>query len=99
LENLPRLSQAVGNRITAVYMSGTDFGMQTGSFISPKAYRDLYKPFQKQLNDWVHKNTTWKCFIHSRGSIVNLMPDMIEAGFDIFNPVQTSAIGMDPQML
>jgi hypothetical protein len=99
LENLPRLYRAVGNRITAVYMSGTDFGMQTGSFISPKAYRDLYKPFQKQLNDWVHKNTTWKCFLHSCGSIVNLMPDLIEAGFDIFNPVQTSAAGMDPQTL
>jgi hypothetical protein len=99
LENLARLYQVVGNRITAVYMSGTDFGMQTGSFISPKAYRDLYKPFQKQLNDWVHKNTNWKCFIHSCGSIINLMPDMIEAGFDIFNPVQTSAAGMDPSTL
>lgn len=99
LENLPRLYQAVGERITAVFMSGTDFGMQTGSFISPKAYRDLYKPFQKQLNDWVHQHTSWKCFIHSCGSIVNLMPDMIEAGFDIFNPVQTSAAGMDPHTL
>ncbi len=99
LENLARLYQVVGERIVAVYMSGTDFGMQTGSFISPKAYRDLYKPFQKQLNDWVHKNTSWKCFIHSCGSIVNLMPDMIEAGFDIFNPVQTSAAGMGPVTL
>ena len=80
-------------------MIGTDFGMQTGSFISPKTYRDLYQPFQKQLNDWVHKNTGWKCFIHSCGSIINLMPDLIEAGFDIFNPVQTSAAGMDPQTL
>jgi hypothetical protein len=99
LENLPRLYQAVGNRIAAVYMSGTDFGMQTGSFISPKTYHNLYKPFQKQLNDWVHKNTNWKCFIHSCGSIVKLIPDMIEAGFDIFNPVQTSAAGMDPNTL
>lgn len=99
LENLARLYAVVGDRITAVYMSGTDFGMQTGSFISPKAYRELYKPFQKQLNDWVHHNTPWKCFIHSCGSIINLMPDMIEAGFDIFNPVQTSAAGMDPQVL
>jgi hypothetical protein len=99
LENLALLYRTIGDRITAVYMSGTDFGMQTGSFISPKAYRELYKPFQKQLNNWVHKNTSWKCFIHSCGSIVDLMPDMIEAGFDIFNPVQTSAAGMDPQVL
>jgi Uroporphyrinogen decarboxylase (URO-D) len=99
LENLARLYQVVGDRIAAVYMSGADFGMQTGSFISPKAYRDLYQPFQKQLNDWVHRNTPWKCFVHSCGSIVNLMPDMIDAGFDIFNPVQTSAAGMDPATL
>ncbi len=99
LENLARLHKVIGERITAVYMSGTDFGMQTGSFISPKAYRDLYKPFQKTLNDWVHQNTHWKCFIHSCGSILNLMPDLIEAGYDIFNPVQTSAAGMEPAVL
>jgi hypothetical protein len=96
LDNLARLYRAVGNRIDIIFISGTDFGMQTGPFISPKSYRDLYKPFQKQLNDWVHRNTGWKCFIHSCGSIAALMPDMIEAGFDIFNPVQTSAAGMDP---
>jgi Uroporphyrinogen decarboxylase (URO-D) len=99
LKNLTRLHEVLGNKISVVYMSGADFGMQTGSFISPKAYRDLYKPFQKQLNHWVHQNTSWKCFIHSCGSIINLMPDMIEAGFDIFNPVQTSAAGMDPHTL
>jgi uroporphyrinogen-III decarboxylase len=95
LENLSRLYRAVGSRIDILFISGTDFGMQTGPFISPKTYRQLYKPFQKQLNDWVHKNTPWKCFIHSCGSIAALMPDMIEAGFDIFNPVQTSATGME----
>jgi hypothetical protein len=99
LENLASLYKVVGNRITAVYMSGSDFGMQTGPFISPRTYRELYKPFQKQLNDWVHKNTPWKSFIHSCGSIIALMPDMIDAGFDLFNPVQTSAAGMDPRLL
>jgi hypothetical protein len=99
LENLKRVHQAVGERITAIFMSGTDFGMQTGPLISPKAYRSLYKPFQKTLNDWVHQNTTWKVFMHCCGSIVPLIPDMIDAGFDILNPVQTSAAGMDPQIL
>jgi uroporphyrinogen-III decarboxylase len=73
--------------------------MQTGPLISPKAYRSLYKPYQKILNDWVHQNTNWKTFIHCCGGILPLIPDMIEAGFDIFNPVQTSAAGMDPQAL
>jgi hypothetical protein len=99
LKNLECIHEAVGERITAIFMSGTDFGMQTGPLISPKVYRSLYKPFQKTLNDWVHKNTTWKVFIHCCGSILPLIPDMIEAGFDLFNPVQTSAANMEPQVL
>ena len=99
LKNLASIHEAVGERITAIFMSGTDFGMQTRPLISPKAYRSLYVPFQKELNDWVHKNTTWKVFIHCCGSIMPLIPDMIDAGFDLFNPVQTSAANMDPQDL
>ena len=73
-------------------LSGTDFGHQNGPFISPKTYRDLYQPFNKAVNDWVHKNTTWKTFIHSCGSIRALLPDFIAAGFDVLNPVQCSAV-------
>jgi len=85
--------------VAAVFVTGTDFGTQSGPFISPKTYRDLYMPFHKEVNGWVHRNTTWKTFIHSCGSVVQLIPDFIEAGFDILNPVQTSAAGMDPQGL
>jgi len=99
LQNLAKLHRAVGEKIDVIYLTGTDFGTQKGPFISPKTYRDLYQPFQKRLNDWVHANTTWKTFIHSCGSIVKLLPDFIEAGFDILNPVQTSAAGMDPHTL
>lgn len=99
LQNLEKIHTVIGERITAIFMSGTDFGMQTGCMISPKTYHSLYMPFQKILNDWVHKNTTWKTFTHCCGSIVKLIPDFIEAGFDILNPVQTSAAGMDPQVL
>jgi uroporphyrinogen-III decarboxylase len=80
-------------------LSGTDFGQQHGPFISPKTYRDLYQPFNKAVNDWVHKNTAWKTFIHSCGSIRALLPDFIAAGFDILNPVQCSAAGMAPEEL
>jgi Uroporphyrinogen decarboxylase (URO-D) len=99
VENLEKLFGAVGNCITAAYISGTDFGQQNGPFISPKTYRDLYKPFYKILNDWVHKNTQWKCFIHSCGSVRALLPDFVDSGFDIINPVQCSAAGMDPDEL
>ena len=99
LSNLEKVHKVVGERVSAVFMSGTDFGMQTGPLISPKTYRSLYMPFHKILNDWVHQNTTWKIFIHCCGSIVPLISDFISAGFDILNPVQTSAAGMDPQSL
>ncbi len=99
LQNLERIHAAVGEQITAIFMSGSDFGMQNGPLISPKNYRSLFKPFNKALNDWVHQHTTWKTYMHCCGSIAKLIPDFIEAGFDILNPVQTSAADMDPQML
>jgi hypothetical protein len=99
LQNLEKIFQVVGNRVTAVFVTGTDFGTQGGPFISPRTYRNLYKPFHRQVNDWIHQNTQWKSFIHSCGSVVALIPDFIEAGFDILNPVQTSATGMDPETL
>jgi hypothetical protein len=99
LENLARIHEAVGERVAVVYVSGTDFGMQTGPFISTQAYRDLYQPFHKEINGWIHRHTTWKTFMHTCGAITELLPDFIEAGFDISNPVQTSAAGMDPAEL
>jgi hypothetical protein len=99
LANLAKLYEAVGDRVTAVFVTGTDFGTQSGPFISPNAYRKLYEPFHRRVNDWVHQQTPWKTFIHSCGSVLALLPDIIEAGFDILNPVQCSAAGMDPQTL
>jgi hypothetical protein len=99
LANLEKLYQAIGNQVTAVFVTGTDFGMQTGSFISPRAYRDLYQPFHKRVNGWIHEHTPWKTFIHSCGSVMNLIEDFIAAGFDILNPVQCSAANMAPRQL
>ncbi len=99
INNLEKIHQAVGNRITAVFVSGTDFGQQNGPFISVKSYCDLFKPFHKQVNDWIHKNTPWKSFIHSCGSVRALLPDFVDAGFDIINPVQCSATGMAAEEL
>ena len=96
LVNFQKIAEAVGNRVTAVITSYTDFGAQNGPFISPQTYRDLYKPFNKAVNDWVHQHTTWKTFTHCCGSVRALLPDFVEAGFDILNPVQTSAAHMDP---
>jgi len=99
IKNLETIFQAVGNKVAAIFVTGTDFGMQHGLFISPDVYRELYQPFHKRVNGWIHQHTTWKTFIHSCGSVIDLLPDFIDSGFDILNPVQCSAARMDPQTL
>jgi hypothetical protein len=96
LANIQKLYEAVGNRVSVYNVTGTDFGQQQGPLISPRLYRQLFKPVHKRLNDWIHQNTHWKTFIHSCGSVRALLEDFIDAGFDILNPVQCSAAGMDP---
>lgn len=99
VQNLARLHEAVGERISVIQTNGTDFGTQNGPFCSPGMYRELYLPYQQKVNGWIHANTPWKTFIHSCGGIDPLLPLIIEAGFDILNPVQCSATGMDPRHL
>ena len=99
LKNIEKLAPVLGDKVQVVFVSGTDFGTQRGPFISPQTYRDLYKPFQKTINDKIHELTNWKVFIHSCGGIYPLIPDLIEAGFDVLNPVQCSAADMDPTRL
>ena len=99
LQNLKMISEAVGNKIDVIFVSGTDFGTQNSQFISVQTYRELYKPFHSKVNGWIHKNTNWKTFIHSCGSIEPFINDFIEAGFDILNPIQCSAANMDPYFL
>jgi len=99
LKNIESLKQAVSNKIDVFLVTDADFGTQRGQFISNELYNDLYKPFHKKINDWIHKNTTWKTFIHSCGAVEKLIPEFIDAGFDILNPVQLSAEGMDAKFL
>lgn len=99
LENLNSVFKAVGNKVSVIFLSGTDFGSQNGPLIDPRQYVSLYKPFHEKINSWVHKNTKWKTFIHSCGSVSAFYKDFYEAGFDIFNPVQCSAANMDPNTL
>jgi len=99
LENLEKIDTVVGDRVTVVFITGTDFGTQKCPIMSKASYQKLYKPFHKRVNDWVHKNTSWKTFIHSCGSVEPLINEFIEAGFDILNPVQTSATNMDSRKL
>ncbi len=95
LQNLAKIHRVVGNQVDAVFLCGTDFGTQNSTFCSEKTFRSLYLPYYRQLNDWIHKNTAWKTFKHSCGAVRPLIPALIDAGFDILNPVQCAATGMD----
>ncbi|MDR1613843.1 MAG: methyltransferase [Planctomycetota bacterium] len=99
LENLKLLHTAVGGNYDAVFVCGTDFGTQISTFCSLEALEDLYLPYYKKINSWIHANTAWKTFKHSCGAIEPFIDKFIEAEFDVLNPVQCSASGMDPQRL
>jgi len=99
VENLARIHSRVGNAFDAVFTCGTDFGTQSSTFCSDPTFRDLYLPYYRRINDWIHGNTTWKTFKHSCGAVEPLIEVFIEAGFDILNPVQCSATGMEPEKL
>jgi hypothetical protein len=99
LANLARIHAAVGDTVDAVYLCGTDFGTQKSAFCSVATFDDLWRPCYQALNDWVHRHTAWKTFKHSCGSVARFYPSFIAAGFDIVNPVQCSAAGMDPEVL
>lgn len=99
LANLQKVHAVVGDKVDAVFLCGTDFGTQQGQFCSPETFDALWLPYYKAVNDWIHSHTTWKTFKHSCGAVEPLLAHFIEAGFDIINPVQCSASGMEPQAL
>lgn len=99
IENYRRLWEAVGDRVDVVFTCGTDFGTQSSQFCSPATFRELWLPHYKKMNDWIHQHTTWKVFKHTCGAILPILPGLVEAGFDIINPVQINAKDMDPRVL
>lgn len=99
IQNFKRYWEEFGSDIDIMFIDGTDFGTQRGPFMSTEVFREFYVPYYKKMNDWIHKNTTWKTLKHCCGGIFPLLPYMIESGFDAINPVQCSAAGMDPQTL
>jgi hypothetical protein len=99
IKNLEAAYKVIGNAMDVIFICGTDFGTQTSSFCSTETFDQLYAPYYKRMNAWIHENTSWKTFKHSCGAVEPFIPHFIESGFDIVNPVQCSATGMDPQTL
>ncbi|HQH22756.1 MAG TPA: uroporphyrinogen decarboxylase family protein [Bacteroidales bacterium] len=95
LASLEKKCSALGD-IVDVIRFGDDLGMTTAPFMDLETFRKLFKPRYKILCDYVKKNSNMKIFLHSCGSIRQYIPDLIDAGFDIINPVQTNCHDMDP---
>lgn len=99
VQNMQRLYEIAGDVIDIVVVCGTDFGTQASLFCGVENVRDIWLPRYRKINDWIHAHTKWKTFKHSCGAVEPLIDTFIDCGFDILNPVQCSATGMDPQLL
>ena len=97
-ETLDHVIASVGD-IVDVVRFGDDLGMDNGPLMSPDTYRTIFKPRHAALNAYVHERSSMKTFLHSCGSLYDLLPDIVETGVDILNPVQISARDMEPAKL
>jgi uroporphyrinogen decarboxylase len=98
VEMLKRYLPAVKDYVHVIQV-GDDLGMQTGPQISPRMYRELFKPYYERIYSYIRENSDLYIFLHSCGGFYELISDLIEIGVQILNPVQTSAAGMDPVRL
>jgi hypothetical protein len=99
LANLEKIHGVVRDKVDIAFLCGTDFGTQDSQFCGIDTLEEMYLPYYKKINNWIHENTNWKTFKHSCGAVEPFINSFIEAGFDILNPVQINATGMDPQHL
>lgn len=98
LMNLERFLGAVGDSIDII-LFGDDLGMQSGPQLSPEMYREYFKPRHQLMWDTAKKLADVKVMLHCCGGVRELLPDLIDAGLDTINPVQTTARGMEPEGL
>ena len=96
LAHAERVLNAVGpDGIDVAICAGDDYGMQSGPLISTEHYRRFFKPRQRTFIEFVKQRSNAKIFMHSDGGIYPLIPDFIDIGADILNPVQVECRGME----
>lgn len=99
LRDLEKYLGAVGRYIQIIQV-GDDLGTQQGMQMSLPMYRELIKPYHARIYQYVReRHPGVAVFLHCCGAVRELIPDLIEAGVQILNPVQISAAGMDPARL
>lgn len=90
------IDQAVGKYCSMMCIAH-DLGDSRGVTMGAELFRSRYKPFYKKLFDGWHRNTNMKINMHSCGAISEIIPDLVEIGLDVLNPVQISASGMEAE--
>jgi uroporphyrinogen decarboxylase len=98
LANLEKYLGAVGDCIDLIKF-GDDLGMQSGPQVSPKMYREFFKPRHKLMWSRAKQLANVKVMLHCCGGVRELLPDLIDAGLEAINPVQISCAGMDAREL
>ncbi len=98
IEYWDEILPVVGDYIQVVRMSD-DLGVQNGPTMSPELYRAMIKPRQKEVFSFIRSRTKAKLYLHSCGSVREFLPDIVDLGVDILNPIQVSARGMDTKLL
>ena len=89
-----RALEEVGDNVDVVFCTSDDLGMIDRTITSPEIYRKLIKPLQKRTFDFFKEHTAAKRFYHCDGAIYPLIPDFVEIGAEVLNPIQVSAAGM-----
>jgi uroporphyrinogen decarboxylase len=95
---LDRVLKGVGKYVDLLQF-GDDLGSQQGPFMSPDIFKQIFIPRYKKMWDFVHENSSCKVFLHSCGSLYELLPYLVGAGLDVLNPVQTTAMNMEQEKL
>ncbi len=85
--------------IVDVIMIGDDIAGQNGPLFNPDIYRSIVKPRHKKLVQYIRSRTDAKIWYHTCGSCIEYIPDLLDNGIDVLNPVQTGAANMDPRVL
>ncbi len=98
MENLKKACNYLGD-VVDIIRFGDDLGMNTGPLMSPEIYRKFFKKAHQQMFRYVREHSNMKIFLHSCGSIYRILPDLIDAGLEIINPVQTGCFEMEPNRL
>lgn len=98
MDFLAKTCDAVGDLIDIIKF-GDDLGTTNGPFFDNETYREFFRPRHKMLCDYVKANSSMHTMLHCCGGIYELIPELIEAGFEILNPVQINAVNMEPERL